>query len=142
MILKIVRSVISPWLAGGGPEKKDAAMLGTHNRPFSCDVHSINLSMLNQPGTLARVLVALQHHDVNVENVRIDPTEAADRSRGVLTITAPKERLGLLQSKLMKLIGVLDAEVIASPMISERDTDDGSVVGEEDDPTHLRLMFD
>jgi acetolactate synthase small subunit len=116
-------------------------MLGTHQRRFSPDVHSINLSMLNRPGTLARVLVTLQHQDVNVENVRVDPKESTNRSGGVLTITAPRDRLGLIEAKLTRIIGVLDAEVIASRMVPEPPGADDVDIGHDDRP-QLRLTFD
>lgn len=96
----------------------DAPNLGhmlTTTRRFAQDLHTINLILLNQPGLLVKVLLVLQHHNVNIEHLRVDPFDGTSRSRVLIIISVESlDRLQLVHRKVAKLIGVHRAETIPS----------------------------
>lgn len=89
------------------------------NRPSSHNIHTLILSLINQPGVLARVLLILQHNNVNVETVSVYPIDEGDISAAVLRIKSPRSRLELLRLKIERNLGVLQIEAVPSSIGSD-----------------------
>ena len=94
-------------------------MLDLGTRPFSSDIHTLNVTLINQPGALARVLTVLHHHNVNIESARIYPADI-DHSSAVLAINTPRESLDLLHRKVNKLLVVLRVDIVPAPVQGDR----------------------
>ena len=90
-------------------------MLGLGTRPFASDIHTLNVTLINQPGALARVLTVLHHHNMNIESARIYPSDV-NHSSAVLAINAPLESLDLLHRKVDKLLVVTRADIVPAPV--------------------------
>ena len=89
-------------------------MLGLAQRPFGPDIHTINLTLLNQPGNLALVLIVLLDHGVNIEHVSLGSTDMGTTSTGTLAVCLPAEQLDSLQRRLNNVAGVIEAHAIGS----------------------------
>ena len=91
-------------------------VLGLRNRPFAPDIHTINLSLINKPGVLSRVLVMLQHINANIETVSVYPHDDGATSTAILAVNVPRSRLDLIALKLQRLVDVLQVDVVGSPV--------------------------
>lgn len=83
--------------------------------PFSPEIHTLNVILHNSPGGLARILVLLQHQNVNVENAKVWPVEDTEWSEAILRVSAPVTSLTALEKKIARMIKVLSVEVIPAP---------------------------